>query len=54
MLIVPESGQRQLARNHSAAKPGVALEDYHFSSGHGQVGRGNQAVMARSNGDYVK
>jgi hypothetical protein len=54
MLIVPESGRRQLTGNHSAAKPAVALEDHHLSSGDGQVGRGNQPVVARSHRDYVK
>ena len=53
MLVVAEARQRQLARDHAAAEPGIALQHQHALAGLGQVGGGHQAVVAAADGDDV-
>src|SRR5688500_16166678 len=54
MLVVAEAGPRQLAGDHPAAEPLVALEHEHLLPRHREIGRGDEAVVTRSDDDDVR
>ena len=54
MLVVAEARQRELARDHAAAEPGVALEDQDLLARRRQIGGRHQAVVTRSHGHDVR
>jgi hypothetical protein len=53
VLIVQVARQREGARDDAAAEPGVALEDEDFLAGGREIGRSDEAVMTRADGDDV-
>ncbi len=53
VLIVPVAGRVQLARDHTAARKGLALEQQHLLAGLGQVRRRHQAIVARAHAHHV-
>ena len=54
MLVVAEARQRELARDHAAAEPGVALEHQYLLAGRRQIGGRHQAVVARPHGNDIR
>ncbi|MDT4840039.1 hypothetical protein FQZ97_738470 [compost metagenome] len=53
VLVMAETRDRQLARNHATAKPRVSLQDQDFFAGGCQVSGGDEAIVAGANGDNV-
>ncbi len=53
VLVMPVAGGIDLARHHSAAGPGLALQDQDFLAGFRQVGRRDQAIVARPHCDDI-
>ena len=50
---MPVAGGIDLARHHAAAGPGLALQHQHLLAGLGEIGRRDQAVVARPHRDDV-